>query len=182
MFSKVTPGSPLRIPAATWNILTDVAKQHKPFAAMSAGERKGGGAADTPKHPWKVTSASSTSVKVSVGTIGGIVPSNIFSELTIAGTGTEYVIVTATMTSNAPTSALLSIQTTAPTPSLTNESAPPAEVHDVLAVLLDGQIFQVRSRNLNVESQLVFEAPVTEPQIGEPNTTPWYRWAVTEGW
>jgi hypothetical protein len=136
------------------------------------------GGAGTP--PWKVTS-SGTAVKVNIGTIGGIVPSNIFAELTIAGTGTEYVIVTATMTSNAPTSALLSIQTTAPTPSLTNESAPPAEVHDVLAVLLDGQIFQVRKWNLNVESQLVFEAPVTEPQIGEPNTTPWYRWAVIEG-
>jgi hypothetical protein len=131
--------------------------------------------------PWQVTSRG-TAVKVNVGTIGGIVPSNIFDELLIDGIDVEYVIVTATMTSNAPTSALLSVQTEAPTPSLTNENAPPAEVHDVLAVLLDGQIFQVRSRNLNVESQLVFEAPVTEPQIGEPNTTPWYRWAVSEGW
>ena len=130
--------------------------------------------------PWEVSNFSSTSVKVNVGTIGGIVPSNIFSALTTTGTGVEYIVVTATMTSNAPTSALISRQATAPTPSLTTENAPPAEVHDVLAILQDGIPYQVRTRNLQVESEEVFREPVASPVPGEMNYIPWHRWKIVE--
>jgi hypothetical protein len=119
-------------------------------------------------------------VRVNVGTIGGVVPSNIFAELTIAGTGTEYVVVTLTCTANAPSSAVLSVESAAPVPSATEAHSPPGTCTDVLAIVQDGISYQVRTRNLQVESEEVFREPVASPVPGEMNYIPWHRWKIVE--
>lgn len=130
--------------------------------------------------PWECHKVGSTGVKVNVGTIGGVVPSNIFAELTIAGTGMEYVVVTLTCTADAPSSAVLSVESTAPVPSATAAHSPPVTCADVLAILQDGIPYQVRMRNLQVESEEVFREPVASPVPGEMNYIPWHRWKIVE--
>lgn len=137
-------------------------------------------------HPFKVYRADTTSegtttkkVKVKPGTINNLVPTNIFDALTITGSGVEYVVLTLSINgSDSPVSSVLSIETDYPVPSATTPSAPPSTVKDVIAVLNDGVIFQIRDTNLVATSAEVFQETIDNPDPGERDYIPWYRWEV----
>jgi hypothetical protein len=130
--------------------------------------------------PWECRKVGATKIKINIGSIAGIVPSNIFSELTIAATGTEYVVLTLTCTADAPSSAVMSVESAAPVPSATAANSPPGTCTDVLAIVQDGIPYQVRTRNLQVESEEVFREPVASPVPWEMNYIPWHRWKIVE--
>jgi hypothetical protein len=73
---------------------------------------------------------------------------------------------------------VLSIETDYPVPSATTPSAPPSTVKDVIAVLNDGVIFQIRDTNLVATSAEVFQETIDNPDPGERDYIPWYRWEV----
>ncbi len=147
--------------------------------------KPGGVGEAIPPHPWKVTrndEGGTKRVRVHPGSIGGVVPTNIFPPPTISGTGLEFVVLDVSINpaSGSVSSCSLSIESTQPTPPVPTSSAPTSSFADVIAVIHDGSIFQVRSRNLNAISQELFQETVEEPAIGERNYIPWYVWNVVE--
>lgn len=144
----------------------------------------GGGAQFPAPHPFQVTRADTdlgTFVKVRPGTINNLVPTNIFDSLAITATGVEYVVLTVNLDSTpSPTSAVLSIETDYPVPSATTPTHPPSVAKDVIAVLNDGVIFQVRDTNLIATSAEVFQETIDNPDPGERDYIPWYRWEISE--
>lgn len=133
-------------------------------------------------HPFKVyreDTQTTKYVKARPGTINNLVPTNIFDSLTITGSGVEYVVLTLSINgSDSPVSSVLSIETDYPVPSATTPSAPPSIVKDVIAVLNDGVIFQIRDTNLVATSAEVFQETIDNPDPGERDYIPWYRWEV----
>ena len=151
------------------------------FDGYRAHLRVNGGGTPVQPHPWKTTrndDGATKRVSVLPGTINSLVPTNIFSPLTISGTGTEYVVLTMTSTGGTPESASLSIETTYPVPSATSASEPPTVAKDVLVALNDGIIYQIRETNLTATSVEVFQETVTNPSPSERQYIPWYRWEV----
>ena len=145
--------------------------------------RCGASSASVSSHPWKVTRSDDGLTKrviVKPGTINSLVPTNIFEKLSITGSGIEYVVVTLSITSDSPNNATLSIESSPPIPSVTTEGSVPTEATDVIAVLNDGIVYQVRSKNIYAESYEVFRNPVASPVYGELNYVPWYRWEIKE--
>jgi hypothetical protein len=168
------------IPGA--NILSTQTQSGRVFNA-----KPGGGAPATPPHPWKTTRNDDTEtetkrVRVHPGSIGGVVPTNVFPPLTISGTGLEFVVLDVSINpaNGGVSSCSLSIESTQPTPPVPTPSAPTSSFADVIAVIYDGSVYQVRSRNLNAFSQELFQETVEEPAIGERNYIPWYVWNVVE--
>jgi len=135
--------------------------------------------AATAPSPWAAT-VSGTTLTLLPGTINSVVPSNIFAEFTITGSGIEFVVVTLSITSDSPNSALISIESTPPIPSLTTEGSVPAEAKDVVAIVNDGVVYQIRNTNIYAQSYEVFRNPVAAPVYGELNYVPWYRWEILE--
>ena len=72
----------------------------------------------------------------------------------------------------------MSKETTYPVPSATTPSHPPTTVTDVLAVLNDGVVYQVRDTNLVATSVEVLQETVANPAVGERQYIPWYRWEI----
>ena len=145
--------------------------------------RCGASSASVSSHPWKVTRSDDGLTKrviVKPGTINSLVPTDIFEPIEITGTGTEYIVVTMTSTAGSPVSASLSKETTYPVPSATTPSSPPTAVTDVIAVLNDGVVYQIRSVNLVATSVEVYQETVASPAPGERQYIPWYRWEVGE--
>jgi hypothetical protein len=52
-------------------------------------------------------------------------------------------------------------------------------VKDVIAVLFDGVVYQIRDTNLVATSVEVLQETVSNPAVGERQYVPWYRWEVT---
>ncbi|MDF3129887.1 hypothetical protein P0Y35_11825 [Kiritimatiellaeota bacterium B1221] len=119
-------------------------------------------------------------LRVNAGTINGIVPTNIFAEQVINEVDTYYVGVTLNFTSNSPNDASLTFGSSPTLPSATTEGATPASVSDVIAIVSEGVIYQIRSNNLVATSYEVFREPVSSPDFNQMNFTPWYRWEVEE--
>ena len=138
---------------------------------------------DTPMHPWKVTRADegeTKRIRVHPGSIDGVVPTNIFANLTITGTGVEYVVLTTNMLTTGVASCSLSIATDPPTPSGTAEDAAPDTLTDVIAVLMDGVVFQIRSTNLATQTELAVSIPTPTAEPWRENLIKFYKWVVTE--
>jgi hypothetical protein len=132
--------------------------------------------------PWQTTrndDGDTKRVSVRPGTINSIVPTDIFDPIEITGTVTEYIVLTMTSTAGSPVSASLSKETTYPVPSATTPSHPPTEVKDVIAVIGNGVVYQVRDTNLVATSVEVYQETVANPAVGERQYIPWYRWEIT---
>ena len=139
------------------------------------------GTPGTPMHPWKVTRADEGEVKrvrVHPGSIDGVVPTNIFANLPITGTGVEYVVLTTNMLATGVASCSLSIETDPPTPSGTAEDAAPDTLTDVIAVLMDGVVFQIRSTNLATQTELAVSIPTPTAEPWRENLVKFYKWRV----
>lgn len=117
-------------------------------------------------------------VRVRPGTINSIVPSNIFTSLDITGSGLELVVLTLSSSSGSPSSAVLSIENSTPVPSLTTPDTPPTACRDVIAVLNDGAIYQVRNTNLTASSALVMTQSVWSMDNEAYEEQNYYRWEV----
>lgn len=138
-------------------------------------------AAEVVPHPWKVTrddAGEEKRVRVHPGSIDGVLPTNIFANLTITGTGVEYVVLTTNMLDAGVASCSLSIETDPPTPSGTAEDAAPDTLTDVIAVLMDGVIFQIRSTNLATQTELAVSIPTPQVVPWRENLIKFYKWRV----
>lgn len=140
-------------------------------------------------HPWRVTTGSRDDglggvekiVNVYPASIAGVVPTNIFDPQVYTGTGREWVIVTGTASGNAIASASISVVSTAPYPSSTvTQAVPPPTVTDVIAVIEDGVVFQIRKDNTIVKAREVFTTDPETIVFGGRNYIAHYQWEVSE--
>lgn len=187
--TKVKAGQSLKIPAANYNAWNQQLAP-KRLALSAAPSKGGGGKLKTAPHPWKVRVSTVTEgdppepvnqILVHPGSLNGIVPTNIFAPLTITGTGVEYVVLTTTASSEAGLlSCVLSLETSQPEVSHPSPFTPGTSFTDVIAVLYDGQPYQIRNNNLNADSSEIFQETVPAPALGERQYIPWYVWFVRE--
>lgn len=167
---------------ATWNVQGLIFEKNSKYGPFTLGGYPQEASASVVVSPWTTTrddEGETLRVSVHPGTINSLVPTNIFDPIEITGIGVEYIVLTMTSTGDSPVSASLSKETTYPVPSATTPSNPPTAVTDVLAVLNDGVVYQVRDTNLVATSVEVLQETVANPVVGERQYIPWYRWEVT---
>ncbi len=147
---------------------------------------KGGGAA-TPPHPWKVTrnddsETETKRVRVHPGSIGGVVPTNVLAAandgLTISGSGLEYVVLNCVAESATIQSCSLSIESSQPPSPSATESFPPEAFQDLIALIYDGIIYQIRNRNITATSVLALTADTEEAEPFRENVIRFYTWIL----
>ena len=138
------------------------------------------GFGDSGPHPWQVSTTGTGTITLYPGNINSIIPTNMFSELSYAGTGLEFVVLDTAVSGNAPNTCTISVEVTEPDPNANVEQATGTAFADVLALINDGTVYQIRRNNLVAESRKEFSTPVVSPSPGEYNLVDYYRWVVTE--
>ncbi len=170
------------IPGA--NILSTQTQSGRVFNA-----KPGGGVVAIPPHPWKATrnddsetEPATKRVRVHPGSIGGVVPTNVLASandgLTITGTGLEYVVLNCVAESATIQSCSLSIESTQPPSPSATEAFPPEEFQDLIAVISDGTILQIRDRNITATSVLALKADTEEAEPFRENVIRFYTWIL----
>lgn len=156
-------------------------------ARLTVDGGKGGTSAPFSDHPFRVYRSDTTDpdvkkVSVTPGSFNGLVPTDIFDPITITGTGLEFVVVTLTVGGGSvpdPASASISpIESSQPDPGSTTAGGPPVTVKDVIAVLNDGVVSQVRSTNLTAISTEVTTTSIWNAATEAYDLTNYYRWEV----
>lgn len=138
----------------------------------------GGGAGPSPFD----CSVSGTDLTLRPGTINQVLPSNMFSTLTLpGGSYTRYIVLTATCSSGEVTSAALSVETTQPVAPGVDAGSPPASFAVLLAVIVDGQVFRTIAPG-SLQAQVVesFRADKASPTFGLSPYDIYYTWLVKE--
>lgn len=129
----------------------------------------GGGGGGATAIPFKVVGIDATNIQVRPGTINQLLPSNFNTNLTISGSGTEYVYLTVNAVNNVLDSATFSIQTTAQDIPGPSQDAPELTFYVLIAVLVNGSVFQIINSNLDADIVIDYE---------EGNLR-FYRWVIT---
>jgi hypothetical protein len=132
------------------------------------------------KAPWKVTTSFvDGDLKASVypATMSNLVPTNIFDTIAISETGTYYIVATGSSDGRAVQSVVLSAESSAPISNIPEADAAPATVYDLIAIIHDNKVFQIRSSNTVAISYEALRESRTA-SAGELPYTPWYAWRI----
>lgn len=129
-------------------------------------------------------SFSGGKLKLWPGTVNGLLPTNMFDELTVNTEGSNYVVLACTTDSNQVNLATLEIRTTAPTaPAAVLEAAPPT--FDVLlgVILKNGDSYTVfkiwpSGFNIGASPRLLITTNKEVVAAFESNVERWYTWDV----
>jgi hypothetical protein len=113
------------------------------------------------------------------GAVGGLVPGNMFTALTVSASGTQYLVVSVTTGSGVVQAATLSISGTASSPPDQTLDAPPTTFTHTLGVFVSGTYFRVQNGNVSmtVEESLRVSDPTPSP-FGLPYKS-YYVWRVS---
>lgn len=140
--------------------------------------RRGGGS--TPS-PFDCT-VSGTDLTLRPGTINQVLPSNIFSTLTLpGGTYTRYIVLTATCASGLVTSAALSVDVAAPAAPGVDAGSPPTTFAVLLAIIVDGVAYRTIAPG-SLQAQVVesFRTDKASPTFGLSPYDIYYTWLIKE--
>ena len=144
----------------------------------------GGGGGAFQDHPFRVyrnDDGATERVSMKPGTMNLLVPSDIHLPVNITASGVEYVYIKMTFSGGSTTRPNVlewGVQSAHPAISATTPESPPTEVYDVIAVLIDGAVSQIRYDNVTATSTFVLEEEEWDNAIGEFLTTPYYRWEI----
>lgn len=141
------------------------------------------GASPIPPHPWQINFKKVEEVDgitIRPGSIDGIVPNNIFSFFPIDLEVTQYVVLNVVTNNAGVVSCNISIDSVAPASSGTSENAAPDNFTDILGIIFEGKVFQIRSKNLSCQTQMVLSVPTVTVEPWRENLIKFYKWNVTE--
>lgn len=145
------------------------------------GSRKARSA--TTSYPFDVTVSGSSDprdVTLIPGVVNNLMPTNMFSTLSVDPTGTWYVVLTVTFAAAQVTSSLLSISATPPAASDVTEATPPASFDILLAVIVDATVFQIRHGNITVTPAEAFRTDRDSPaNPGQLPYVSWWQWNLS---
>jgi hypothetical protein len=125
--------------------------------------------------------SSNISVNVSPGTVGGLVPSNLFDTFTVSKTDTVYVKATASSDGASVTSVSLSADTDTPTAQTPAPFALPSSCEILLGLIQSGRAYRtIDCGSVALVGQAAFAVDKTSPaDPGQSTTTDYYLWAVS---
>jgi hypothetical protein len=113
----------------------------------------GGGPTAPVKSPWdqSVSSQTTTTItfKFQPGSVGGVMPSNIFTDFTAPVSGTTWFWVEATTTAGSVSSCTISSGSTQPAPGTAAADAPPSSFKVLIGVSVNGTYFNVLKKNIS---------------------------------
>lgn len=92
------------------------------------------------------------------GVINNILPSNYGETFTVSKIGTHYFLLTATMSGSSVTSAALSQSATGPAAVPVLANALPSTIGILLAMVIEGQPFQIRNGAITIYTREMFRA------------------------
>jgi hypothetical protein len=149
----------------------------------------GGGGTQSVNLPWDAYSVSGIgtetngmfsnySVLLYPSTINGTMPSNMFSALTLSGTGMQYVWLacTASSANRQISNTYINSGSTIPTPPAPVLNAVPSSINYLIGVMSNGTYFNIMGRAITL---YVTEAGRVKRSNPAPNETPWdiyYTW------
>jgi hypothetical protein len=113
----------------------------------------GGGPSAPVKSPWDQIVSSQTSTTITFrfqpGSVGGVMPSNIFTDFTATLTDTKWFWVDATTTAGSVSSCTISSGSTQPAPGTAAADAPPSSFKVLIGVSVNGTYFNVLKKNIS---------------------------------
>ena len=140
------------------------------------------GASPIPPHPWQINFKKVEDVDgitIRPGSVDGVVPNNIFSFFPI-GTGTQYVVLNIEANHAGVVQCVITLDSAVPDVSGTAQNAAPDNFTDVIGVIHEGNIFQIRKKNLTCSTQVALIIPSETVEPWRENLIRYYKWIVTE--
>ena len=187
---KVQPGDPIK--ASEWNVMVDYLRSITPQSgAVSGGVRvargisgitftgknvRGGRATATGPFPWQTSCSDAGVLSVHPGTINGMLPSNIFSDLTVAD-GLHFLKAKVTTNGKSVTSVTLAVEDSYMDCGMNAvENAAPATLAYIIAAISDGTVLQVVKTNIVITPTVAFLMARTPPTSWDEPFTRWWTW------
>lgn len=114
------------------------------------------------------------------GVVNNLLPTNMFSTLSAPASGTRYVVLTVGTSSGEVTTAVLSIDSSAPDPLPVELSTPPVALALLIAVIIDGVAHQIVRGNISLTAKEAFRVDRESP--AEPGELPYLSyWTWEQG-
>lgn len=131
--------------------------------------------------PWKPYGMDGSNVRFRPGTIGGILPSDMFADQAYTGSGTEYIYLDCSVTANAVSSATITIASSAPTLGIAPVSGSfPTSFNWLLGIIQDGVFAMLHNENLAADPVERYQTAKASPTaLAEPFDR-WYSFDVYE--
>ncbi len=121
---------------------------------------------------------SSYKCKFYPGTIGGIMPANIFDEIMVSGTGTQYLAGETTTADGSVQTVTLAMSASHPATQEQTLGGPPGSLDILLGVFVDGAYWNVAKANLTLTAvESLRESDPTPAPYGLPYRS-YYVWRV----
>lgn len=115
-----------------------------------------------------------------LGTVNNVLPTNISSSLTVAATGTFYVIATITTNTNLVVSATITTSSTAPTPPGALQNAAPGTVNVLLGLIINGTAIKTWGcKGITITPVIAFKTAKASPAPFEAKYDIYYTWAIS---
>ena len=190
---KVKPGDPIR--AADWNNLLDYVRSVTPLPSSGLRVTRGpggttfavasnpsrAGSAPEEDFPFKVVADPDDpqwELKVGLGTLNGLVSDNAFDSLSYDSTAdAQYVKLKVTTDGKSVTSFQAAVEDAPNTVTgAATAAVAPANFDVILAVVVQGSIFQLVKTNLSINPVIAFVQSRVPPSPGEEPYIRWYRW------
>ena len=131
-------------------------------------------------YPFDVLVQSSTTYKLRAGTINGYTPSNMGNTFTMAGSGTEYCILTVTVTNGVITGAVISNTSSVPAAMPVNQGQPPTSFVVLLAVLVNGSPFRtIAQGSVGAKGYEVYRLAKSMPTPDALPYDSYYSWLLS---
>jgi len=142
------------------------------------------GKATGTKFPWKIRLFTDESgnpyIKLLVGTLNNMIPTNMFDQFFITSTQTWYVILHAETDGYRPTTCTIRVDTVAPPPFDIDLNLAPATFELLLGVIVNLTRFQLIDALLQAYPSFAIASLVESPAPGRPYYDDNYTWGITQ--
>ena len=186
---KVQPGDPIK--ASEWNVMVDYLRSITPQSgAFSGGVRvtrgssgvtftgknvRGARATAMGTFSWQ-TSCSDGELSVHPGTVNGLLPSNMFSALSVSD-GLHYLKAKVTTNGKSVTSVSLAVEESYMDCVITaTRDAAPTALAYIIAAICDGAVFQIWKTNIIITPVVAFLETREPPTPGAEPFVRWWTW------
>lgn len=161
----------------------DFGNDPMPFVDNSSTTGTGGGGGGvTALKPWDIIATPAEgggfNVKLYPATLGGYMPTGMFTEFFVDDTETAFFVVSATTDGKAVTSCSLGTETSAPTPSTPALGAAPSTFKCTVAIMTNGTAYNLWGKSLSATPKEVLREDKPSPSALELPYRSYYNWLI----
>jgi hypothetical protein len=129
-------------------------------------------------HPWEIELASGGLFKTHPGTINGLLPGNMFDQLTFPTSGTAYHVLGVDSDGDTPTNAVIGMMDSPPPAIPSNIEVAPESFTLLLNVIVDTSVFEIITTNIYAQPVITILSLSASPTPGQPFFDLNYTWRV----